>query len=140
MILTWSQIQVYDPNLITNTSVWSLPDHKYKCMNLIRIRQHINHDRIVPVHITEIYRFYYSFDKYISFYFIAIHGEWITFERKQTFALQRNWVFATNSDFLIPISLRPDVVDLRYFKVRTLFDQITVVWNIKGLHHRVAKI
>ena len=29
---------------------------------------------------------------------------------------QRNWVFATNSDFLITISLEPNVVDLRYFE------------------------
>ena len=26
--------------------------------------------------------------------------------------LQRNWEFATKSDFLIPISLQPNVVDL----------------------------
>ena len=31
--------------------------------------------------------------------------------------LQRNWVFATNSDFLIPIYLQTDVVDLSYFKI-----------------------
>ena len=30
---------------------------------------------------------------------------------------QRNWVFATNSDFLIPISLQPAVVDLSYFRL-----------------------
>ena len=30
---------------------------------------------------------------------------------------ERNWVFVTNSDFLIPISLQPNVVDLRYFKL-----------------------
>ena len=30
---------------------------------------------------------------------------------------QRNCVFATNSDFLIPISLEPNVVDLRDFKL-----------------------
>ena len=28
---------------------------------------------------------------------------------------KRNWVFVTNSDFLISISLRPNFVDLRYF-------------------------
>ena len=42
---------------------------------------------------------------------------------------ERNWVFATNSDFLASISLRPDVVDLRYSKIWTLFDQIVIVWN-----------
>jgi len=30
---------------------------------------------------------------------------------------ERNWVFATNSDFLITIYLEPNVVDLRYFKL-----------------------
>ena len=30
---------------------------------------------------------------------------------------QRNWVSATNSDFLIPISLQLDGVDLWYFKL-----------------------
>ncbi len=30
---------------------------------------------------------------------------------------QRNWVFVTNSDFQIPISLQPNVVDIRYFKL-----------------------
>ena len=30
---------------------------------------------------------------------------------------QRNWVFATKSDFLLPRSLQPNVVDLRYFKL-----------------------
>ena len=30
----------------------------------------------------------------------------------------------TNSDFLIPISLRPNVVDRRYFKLLILLDEI----------------
>ena len=30
---------------------------------------------------------------------------------------QRNWAFATNRDFLISISLQPNVVDLKYFKL-----------------------
>ena len=53
---------------------------------------------------------------------------------------QRNWVFATNSDFLITISLEPNVADLRYFKLWILLDQIIWVWNIKGLQHWVLKI
>ena len=52
-----------------------------------------------------------------------------------------NWVFATNSDFPITISLEPNVVALRYFKLWILLDQIIWVWNIiKGLQHRVLKI
>ena len=49
--------------------------------------------------------------------------------------IERNWVFATNSDFLITISLEPNVADLRYFKLWILLDQIIWVWNIKGLQH-----
>ena len=45
-----------------------------------------------------------------------------------------------NSDFLITISLEPNVVDLRYFKPWILLNQIIRVWNIKGLQHRVLKI
>ena len=48
---------------------------------------------------------------------------------------QRNWIFATNSVFVKPISLQPYDVNLWYFKL-TLFDQIAfIVWNIKGLRH-----
>ena len=53
---------------------------------------------------------------------------------------QRNWVFATNSDFLFTISLEPNVADLRYFKLWILLDQVIWVWNIKGLQHRGLKI
>ena len=49
-------------------------------------------------------------------------------------------VIATNSDFLITISLEPNVADLRYFKLWILLDQIIWVWNIKGLQHQVLKI
>ena len=40
------------------------------------------------------------------------------------FFVQRNWVSATNSDILTPISLQPDVVDLWYFKLWFLLYQI----------------
>ncbi len=30
---------------------------------------------------------------------------------------KRNWVFATNSDFLVLVLFKPNVVDLRYFKL-----------------------
>ena len=35
---------------------------------------------------------------------------------------QKNWVFATNSYFQIPISVWPNDVDLRYFKLWILKD------------------
>ena len=53
---------------------------------------------------------------------------------------QMNWVFDTNSDFIIPISLQPIVVDLRYFKIWILLHQIILVWNIKSLQHQFPKI
>ena len=54
-------------------------------------------------------------------------------------SLQRNWVFHTNN-VLIPKSLQPNVVDLRYFKLLVLLYQIVNVWKIKGLQDHVAKI
>ena len=49
-------------------------------------------------------------------------------------------MFATNLNVLSHISLQPESVNLRYFKLR-LFDLTKIkVWNIKGLQHRVAKI
>ena len=56
------------------------------------------------------------------------------------FKSERNWVFATNSDFIITISLEPNVVDLRYFKLWILLTTLIWVWNITSLHHRVLKI
>ena len=53
---------------------------------------------------------------------------------------ERNWVFATNSDFLITISLEPNAADLRYLKLWILLDEIIWVWNIKGLQNRFLKI
>ena len=46
---------------------------------------------------------------------------------------KRNWVFATHSVFVKPISLQPYDVNLWYFKL-TLFDLTELkIWNIKGL-------
>ena len=47
---------------------------------------------------------------------------------------------AINSDFLILISLQPNLVNLRYFKLWILLVKIFSVWNIKGLIHSVAQI
>ena len=66
---------------------------------------------------------------------------WVaTIGTKKTKNYKRNWVFVTNSDFLIPISLHFNVGDLRYFKLSIILDQIMIVRNIKGLHHQIAKI
>jgi len=54
--------------------------------------------------------------------------------------IQRNWVFATNSNLLIPISLQPDGANLWYFKLRLFYLKVLIVWNIEGLRHWVTKI
>ena len=41
-----------------------------------------------------------------------------------------------NYDFLVSISVQPNVVDFRYFKLWMLLDKIIKVWNIKGLHYQ----
>ena len=51
----------------------------------------------------------------------------------------RNWVIATNLDFLIPISSQLDDVNLWYFKIRLCDPTEFIVWNIKGLQHWVAE-
>ena len=51
------------------------------------------------------------------------------------YSLQKNWVFATNSHLLTPISLQPDDVSLRLFYLTEM-----IVLNIKGLGKRVAKL
>jgi len=54
------------------------------------------------------------------------------------FLLLRNWVFATNSDFLTSISLPLNVVDLWYFKILILLEIFKIsfcnYWNYKFLN------
>ena len=50
------------------------------------------------------------------------------------FFIQRNWVFATNSNFLIPISFQPYGINLDHLDLTEV-----IVWYIKGLRHQVAK-
>jgi len=51
---------------------------------------------------------------------------WMIFLRSElnVATFQRNWVFVTNSDFLIPISLQSNVADIWHFKLWLLLDQI----------------
>ena len=56
------------------------------------------------------------------------------------FFLQRNWVFATHSVFVKPISLQPYDVNLWYFKLTLFHLSEFIVWNIKVLRHWVATI
>ena len=53
---------------------------------------------------------------------------------------KRKWVFVTNLNCLIPISLQSDDVNLWYFKLRLFGLTEFIVWNIKGPRHWVAKI
>ena len=46
------------------------------------------------------------------------------YKSSETFSLKLDRVFATNSDFLIPLSLQPNAADLTCFKQWTLIDQI----------------
>jgi len=46
-----------------------------------------------------------------------------------SFRLQRSWFFVTNSDFLIPIPLKLNVVNLWYFKLM-LFDLTEVISKV----------
>ena len=46
------------------------------------------------------------------------------------FTLLRNYVFATNSNYLIPISLKPDAVNFWYYKLK-VFDLVDI-----GLHEK----
>ena len=45
------------------------------------------------------------------------------------FSIKWNWVLAANSDFLTPISLQPNVVDLRYFQLWHLLDQFSLRYH-----------
>ena len=58
-------------------------------------------------------------EKYSDFFCLCVNAAFI--EDEFITVVYRNWVFATN---LIPLSFQPNVVDLRYFKVSFLFDQI----------------
>ena len=42
-------------------------------------------------------------------------------------SLEKKWVYATNSDFLVPKSFEPNVLHLRYFKLWILLDEIILV-------------
>ena len=53
---------------------------------------------------------------------------------------ENNWVFATNSEFIIPISLEPNVINLWYFKLILFYLTEFIVWNIYDLRHWNPKI
>ena len=46
------------------------------------------------------------------------------------FFIERNWVFVTNSNFLIPTSMELNVVDFWYFKIKKFDATGFIVWNI----------
>ena len=65
---------------------------------------------------------------------------WFQFCPRMLDMKEVSYLFATNSDFLITISLEPNVADRRYLKLWILLAQVIWVSNIKGLQHRVLKI
>ena len=72
------------------------------------------------------------------FFFCACHIFCGNFPKEHSWSVKI--VFATNSNFLNPISLQSDGLNHWYIKHR-LFDLTDfIVWNIKGLRHQVAKM
>ena len=59
----------------------------------------------------------------------------VNFMYEEKMESKRNWVFATNSNSIIPISLQPDGVDLWYFKLKLFGLKWFIDWNIMGLRH-----
>ena len=97
--------------LETNISVGKFPSQFFRQIGLIN--KHMN---------------FFYLDK-LDHYFISsrdpMEGLWMIKFSK------RNWVFATNSNFLIPISFQPYSVNLWYFKFRFFYPTEFKVWNIK---------
>ena len=74
-----------------------------------------------------------AFDNGLEVMTLTLHSP-----KKPQFILENE--FAINPNFPIPIVLKPNVVNLWYFKLR-LFDPTEyIIWNIKGLRYRVTKI
>ena len=74
---------------------------------------------------------------YLQIFFTQSKG---LFSHFLTLGLKRNWVFATNINFQIHKSQKPNRVNLWYFKLTLPDLTVFVVWNIKGLRKRVVKI
>ena len=66
-----------------------------------------------------------------------IFSKYLILDVAERWYFQRNWVFVTNSDFLW---LQSNVIELRYFKLWILLDEIILVWNIKGVRPQVANM
>ena len=81
---------------------------------------------------------YWSFLDHILFSWIIL--TFTQFFNCRQIVVQRNWVFATNSNFLSPISLQSDRVNLWYFKLWLFNIMEFIIWNIWGLKHLVTKI
>ena len=62
-------------------------------------------------------KWFRSLEKMQKYYFTERNWEELR-------GIERNWVSATNSDFLVPISLQSNVIDLKYFKLWILLYQI----------------
>ena len=73
-----------------------------------------------------------SFCQKFSIFYIPFveKNEIIHFSVKVFELNERNWVFATNCDFLIHISLQPSFLDLRYFKLLFLMIKYTKEYKI----------
>ena len=77
--------------------------------------------------------------KQIIFYIIK-HLKPCRFSWLKCNNVQRNWAFATNSNFLIPISMQLEGVNRCYFNFKVFDLKELIVWNFKGLRPQAAKI
>jgi len=74
----------------------------------------------------------YIYVQYIAWYVYYINIEQylnVSFTLRKFESIERNWDFATNSDFLIPLSLQPNVADIQYLKRWVTLDQIFIDSN-----------
>ena len=83
--------------------------------------------------------------KQIDVNFSVQQGSIYIYKQTKNYTLERIWVFATNSEFLILISLQPNVVNLRYFnqcfcKIKWSKFEISKVYIINSQRYRDLKI
>ena len=124
----------FTPFLI-NSSIYKSPcaaiiKYKWKCLFLIFVTEltRVNPDRnifSINVELTSTFLLYRGLVHHHHRILNYLFNDPVTL--KKLLLRQKETSFATNSDFLIPISLQPNVVDL--FKLWILSNQITKVWK-----------
>ena len=120
-------VKIFENEIKTKHIRWNL---KFKI-----IQKHDFHI-FKPKNVQDCLSFSIEFNTLVSIHCINFvkynQGFWDKVVKKKT---ERNWVFVTNSNCLIPISLQSDYVNLWYFKLRLFGLTEFIVWNIKDLRH-----